>query len=901
MIPVWSVSKKERGDANCQVFPSPDDYLVIFSQSDAFNSCDKIWRDFVNSAIKLKTEQFGEINNCIADLKSFRSKALMSVDPGKGYEMAYSNALRAIDSRTADVESGRLYGGENLEVIKALHILDANAVLAMFLLNKPPIHAPKVYNLITAKPIERKKRNYFSDFKLSPRDFFPLSSILVFGLFVWLIIAVSLWSSSVCHAEKLSAPWTSQISFGTMSLFFNFCARQVFKLVLAPKDQSFVFQKSVIISLIGFLSTLLMWLQERRMCVDNLGVVLPLYLWVEWIVLLPLVGLSAICHTKDLSTLKLRDWLTVASLFISIVSGFLMTSNVARWGYWLCFGISTCFFFIACWLMLTVPNNSRSYVSTRKSEEERMAEENMFNENQWIKRIFVCCVLFPLPIIYIFGMFGFDSSFVYAAMAAYNFFGNAIFLESLTLVDVSNSHRTKFLIGEKANDDYRALMRSTLHEIRVPLNSAMLGLSVLTGNPSMDLRVGEGKDMLKVVTDSLNYMGDTLNDVLSMQTIEDGTMTLNMAPFSVKNTLDAVRGCLRGSLAEKDVKLEVRVLESVVDNLIGDKGRLIHVLATLAGTAIRFSPEHGGLVRIIVALDTGPPPGAVAGAAGEHSKGSTVVLKISVSDNGMGVSERDMQAMFTPFAQRQRGAAIDQEVTQTSGFGLALSRDVIRLHGGDLTCTSRFGVGSTFIARLPLEPAVSLASHAESVSYSWNRFDDRSVYVAPEAERVKNFELEPEEQPKSEVARELVKPLEYLIVDDSRSNWKMLDMFLRQRKVLTAVASDGSECLELVKAHPLHRFDMIFMDNNMPIMTGIEATKLLRELGYKNLIVGVTGSTHDSDVFVAAGADLVLTKPVRGAGLDTLLKFVAENGHKSDPKARLVVSNEAIKRRASML
>lgn len=114
----------------------------------------------------------------------------------------------------------------------------------------------------------------------------------------------------------------------------------------------------------------------------------------------------------------------------------------------------------------------------------------------------------------------------------------------------------------------------------------------------------------------------------------------------------------------------------------------------------------------------------------------------------------------------------------------------------------------------------------------------------------------------------------YLV--DVSANRKMLDMILKRKGLVCEHAADGSEAVDLVAKKGLDYFDLIFMDNFMPVICGPKASTLLREMGYSKLIVGVTGNAMDSDVreYEEAGADMILTKPIRTDKLYKLLEFI---------------------------
>ena len=124
------------------------------------------------------------------------------------------------------------------------------------------------------------------------------------------------------------------------------------------------------------------------------------------------------------------------------------------------------------------------------------------------------------------------------------------------------------------------------------------------------------------------------------------------------------------------------------------------------------------------------------------------------------------------------------------------------------------------------------------------------------------------------------KEFQVLIVDDVLSNRRMLNMVLTKKGMNCVQEGDGFAALKAVQSHPIGFFDFIFMDSRMPKMNGLVTTAKLRDMGFRNIIVGFTGNAMDEDVaeFLAAGVDIVLPKPLKMAHLDCLLRYCSEHG-----------------------
>jgi CheY-like chemotaxis protein len=134
--------------------------------------------------------------------------------------------------------------------------------------------------------------------------------------------------------------------------------------------------------------------------------------------------------------------------------------------------------------------------------------------------------------------------------------------------------------------------------------------------------------------------------------------------------------------------------------------------------------------------------------------------------------------------------------------------------------------------------------------------------------------------------------LKYLVVDDSETNRKMLTNILQAKGLSGDTAEDGQEAVNTI-LKDLEYYKLVFIDNVMPVMNGVDATRELRKAGYRYLIVAITGAAmkEDIDEFLAVGADLVLPKPCKLSSLEILLDFIDRQGSLSSPGSRLVSFN----------
>jgi two-component sensor histidine kinase len=238
------------------------------------------------------------------------------------------------------------------------------------------------------------------------------------------------------------------------------------------------------------------------------------------------------------------------------------------------------------------------------------------------------------------------------------------------------------------------------HEIRVPLNTISLGLHVLTSGESLNRNELETVSMIK---DAVGFMGDTLNDVMALQKIEEGSLALNYKSFTVQELLHIMEDSFAEHCAKSQIQLVIELDHNVPKKLIGDKLRIRHVLANLVSNAIKFSEKHTA-VRLVVHCEKIVPSSEADPASQSRRQietGTTAMIQFQIVDNGKGISEEDQNAdIFQPYQQLKSG-----ELTsgRGAGLGLAICRELVHLHGGMINYTSKLGQGTTFIVLLPLE------------------------------------------------------------------------------------------------------------------------------------------------------------------------------------------------------
>ncbi|MFH0273428.1 ATP-binding protein [Vibrio jasicida] len=363
----------------------------------------------------------------------------------------------------------------------------------------------------------------------------------------------------------------------------------------------------------------------------------------------------------------------------------------------------------------------------------------------------------------------------------------------------------------KAKSQFLATMS---HELRTPMNG-VLGISQIIASETQEPKT---KEHVQVILDSGQHLMTILNDILDFSKVEENKLDLEEAPFNLSQVLTPVCSAIQPLIEEKNIQL---FIENEVPDQVefqGDCARIRQILFNLAGNAVKFT--HDGHVLIRSELDQ------------ERRR-----LMLSVNDTGIGIPADKQDRIFNSFEQA------DTSTTRKfggTGLGLAIVKKITELMGGEVKIKSVEGIGTQFLVDIPIP------------------WEEKSV-------------LQPE-QAKEESKGESKSNLRILLAEDNRVNAIVAKGFCEKLGHTVEIAENG---LIATKKAQENQYDLILMDNHMPEMNGIEATRFIREnLGVRTLLFAYTADVfreaHDN--FIEAGADHVLTKPLQRESFTDALK-----------------------------
>lgn len=388
--------------------------------------------------------------------------------------------------------------------------------------------------------------------------------------------------------------------------------------------------------------------------------------------------------------------------------------------------------------------------------------------------------------------------------------------------------------ADAANQAKSSFLANMSHEIRTPLTS-IIGYAESGLDP--DQSTEQYITALENIHSSSNHLLNLINDILDFSKIEAGVLDIEKAELNPFDLVAEAESILAGLARKKQLQLSIDYQYPLPASILSDPLRLKQILLNICSNAIKFT--HHGSVHISVSYD---------------SENDT--LEFVVSDTGIGMSEEQLQTIFKPF--KQADSSVSRRFGGT-GLGLSLSKRLTKLINGDLLVTSEQGAGSTFTIRL-YQARAGLPAQA---------LIDNAAQVTPRQS--------PDKRPEADAKLHG----DVLLVEDNEMVQQLIKTFLVKMGLNVTLADNGVVALNRANQRA---YDLIYMDMQMPVMSGIDAVKALRKTGYRGPIVMLTANATLSDRTLSrdAGSDDFLTKPVDRQQLyETCRKYLELAGSQS--------------------
>jgi len=368
------------------------------------------------------------------------------------------------------------------------------------------------------------------------------------------------------------------------------------------------------------------------------------------------------------------------------------------------------------------------------------------------------------------------------------------------------------LISEKEKAQQAAQAKSEFlanmsHEIRTPLN-AMFGFIKILQEKDLDK---ESKKYLTIIERSGENLLTIINDILDFSKIESGKFDIEKIEFNPKEEILILKELFSSIASEKHILLEFQKM-NLKYNIISDPTRLKQVIANLLSNAIKFTPSDKKVILNV-----------------EYDENKEELF-VEVIDEGIGIEKYKLDSIFEAFSQADTSTTRKYGGT---GLGLTISYKLVKLLGGELKVESEVNKGSRFYFTIPAKKGA----------------------LAKEVQPIKQYTKDDEKF-----------DFNVLLVEDNKANQMFMKIILDKVGIKYDIANDGIEAVEKFQQN---RYDIILMDENMPRMNGIEATKEIRGIEkYLNLkpvvIVALTANAlvGDEQRFILAGMDYYVPKPI---------------------------------------
>ncbi len=410
-----------------------------------------------------------------------------------------------------------------------------------------------------------------------------------------------------------------------------------------------------------------------------------------------------------------------------------------------------------------------------------------------------------------------------------------------TVEALASANRTLeefYRVAESATRAKSEFLANMSHEIRTPLTAILGFTDILIRDPRLEQGPTDWIDALRTIHRNGEHLLQLINDILDLSKIEAGRLEVERIACSPPQLLADVISLMRVRAAAKNLQLNLQFAGKIPETIQSDPLRLRQILINLIGNAVKFTEK--GEVRVVARLvqDADRPS----------------LLQIDVIDTGIGLTDEQISRLFQPFSQ---GDSSTTRKYGGSGLGLTISKRLAEMLGGDITCRSSPGNGSTFtltVATGDISGVALLESPEEGVAASRKQREGLAVPLVRLQGRI-------------------------LLAEDGPDNRRLISFILERAGAEVTLVENGQAAFDtaLAARDRGEPFDLILMDMQMPVMDGYTATARLRDAGYAGPIVALTAHAMEGDDVQCrqAGCDDYLTKPIdRAKFLATIARIL---------------------------
>ena len=388
----------------------------------------------------------------------------------------------------------------------------------------------------------------------------------------------------------------------------------------------------------------------------------------------------------------------------------------------------------------------------------------------------------------------------------------------------------------RAKDDF---LSKISHEIRTPMNAIMGVTEIQLQDETISKERREG---LSIIYNSGDSLLRIINDLLDLSKLEAKKLEIVSTKYDISSLISDIAQLNLVRVGSKPINFKLNIDENLPAKLIGDELRIKQVLNNILSNAFKYTAK--GEISMSVSAENC------------ENENYDVKLIFRVKDTGQGMTEEQVSKIFDEYSRFNLN---NNRSIEGTGLGMPITQNLVSLMNGKISVESELGQGSTFIVRLPQKKI------------------GQEVIGKEVSENLQNFHVIDLQIEKIQIVREPMPYGKVLVVDDVESNLYVAKHLLAPYDLSLETATDGLEVIEKIKSGKV--YDIIFMDHMMPKMDGVEATKIIRDLGYKSPIIALTANAvaGQAEMFFENGFDGFISKPIDTRQLNNELnKFIRD-------------------------
>ena len=414
-----------------------------------------------------------------------------------------------------------------------------------------------------------------------------------------------------------------------------------------------------------------------------------------------------------------------------------------------------------------------------------------------------------------------QSSFVFAIVVQIVFIAVALLILFNIYSHVQKRERNTEVaksVAEESNRAKSSFLSKMSHEIRTPLN-AIIGLdNIALRDPDL---TPKNRETFEKIGASATHLLGLINDILDISRIESGRVSVKTEEFLLKDLLEQVSIIINGQCQDKGLHFDCNTQSALRDYYVGDDMKIKQILINILGNSVKFTNAPG---RVSLSVEEIPGP-----------DGSTA-LRFTTNDTGIGMDKEFIPHIFESFSMENDGSTSKYGGT---GLGMAITKNFIDMMQGTIDVESTKGVGTSFIVTVPVTASERVAAQNTAAA----------------------------EVAHSEIAG-ILAGKNVLMAEDVDQNAEILADLLELEDIIPTRAINGENAVDLFKKSEEGFFDAILMDIRMPVMDGLEATRVIRALARSDAktvpIIAMTANVFDEDIerSLESGMNAHLFKPI---------------------------------------